>query len=427
MSYKSKLLNSLKNRDLIHSISDEAGLDETLKKEPLSFNCGFDPTAKSLHIGSLLPILNMKRLADAGNKPIVLIGTATGMIGDPSGKSDERTLLDTEEVLTNATSIEKQITSILGTDSSVVHNHKWLEKLSMIEFLREVGKHFSVNAMCSKDSVKDRLENREQGISYTEFSYMLLQAYDFYHLNSEHNCRMQIGGSDQWGNITEGLELIRRLKGEQKDKCFGLTFPLLTTSSGGKFGKTEKGAVWLDPDMSSPYEFYQYWINSADEDAEKLLFYFTDLEVDEVKDLIKDSKKSPEKRIAQTRLAEELTTLVHGEEEVKKSKAASKVFFGGSLKDVSVESLKSIFSDVPSTSLKSEDLKDGLGIIELLVKSTLAKSKGEARRLIEGGGIYVNNERVEASTASINTGDFIEQSVLVIRSGKKKYHLIEIN
>jgi len=417
------LLTELKNRELIHSLSDEAGI-KTLLEKPITFYCGFDPTAASLHIGSLLPLLTLKRLSEAGHKPIALIGTATGMIGDPSGKSEERNLIDSAAVKKNAAGLQKQIKAILGKEAKIVENYDWLGKLNLIEFLRDVGKHFSVNQMCSKDSVKTRLENREQGISYTEFSYMLFQAYDFLELYKAHNCQLQIGGSDQWGNITEGTELVRRMA---DGKAYGLTFPLLTTASGTKFGKTEKGAVWLDPELTSPYEFYQYWINAADADVIKLLKFFTFLSLDEISEIEHEHGKAPEKRLAQQKLASEVTALIHGKGEVKRAEDATKVFFGGSLDDIPAETLLRVFSDVPATEVPSKEIDSGIEITELLVRATLAKSKGEAKRLVNGGGIYLNNVRIEEASKSVKTGDFIEKSVAVLRSGKKKYHLVKIS
>lgn len=419
------LLKTLKERGILQDASHEKDLEKALASEKLSFYCGFDPTADSLHIGSMLPLVTMRRLQKAGHRPIVLLGSATGMIGDPSGKSEERNLLDEKAVAKNLAGIEKQISLFLEPGSfKLVKNDSWIKKLNIIEFLRDVGKHFSVNSMLAKDSVKTRIESKEQGISYTEFSYMILQAYDFYHLNKENNCRLQIGGSDQWGNITAGLELIRRRNEETHPQCFGMTFPLITTSSGAKLGKTEKGAVWLDAERTSPYEFYQYWINTSDADVIRYIKLFTEIEGEELSALEKQITSAPEKREAQKALAEELTSLIHGKAGLASAVAASRILFGEKIENIDSKTLKSIFKDVPSVNLASARLEQGVGILDLLVESSLAKSKGEARRLLEGGGIYVNNEKASNAQEQIDKARFIGGEVLVLRSGKKNYALV---
>ncbi len=426
----SNLFEELKQRALVQDLSDQKQIQKELSGGSLTFYCGFDPTSDSLHVGSLLPLTMMKRLQAAGHKPLALVGSGTGMIGDPSGKSEERVLLGSEQISSNISGISAQITTLLGENFELVENGKWLEGLNLVEFLRDVGKHFSVNQMMAKDSVKSRLENREQGISYTEFSYMLLQAYDFYHLYQEKGCRLQIGGSDQWGNITEGIELIRRkTSGDDKiqsNKALGFTFPLLTTSSGAKFGKTEKGAVWLSAERTSPYEFYQYWINQADQDALKMLNFFSFRSVEEIAELKAEHEKSPQTRMAQKALAEELTSMVHGSEEVKKAETAAQVFFGGSVTDLPGETLVEIFSDVPSSSLSKSELEGGIDIVDLLVNSELEKSKGAAKRSISGGGVYLNNQRVEDAELKVTSEDLVDSMVLILRLGKKKYHLVRV-
>jgi len=386
----SDILLDLERRELLHDVTHKEQLTEALHSGPITFYCGFDPTAESLHVGSLLPLIAMKRLLQAGHKPIAVLGTGTGMIGDPSGKTEERSLLNDDVLEKNVKGIEQQIRHILGKDATCVTNHSWLASMNAIEFLRDVGKHFSVNMMMTKDSVRARLEDRSQGISYTEFSYMLLQAYDFYHLYNEYGCRLQLGGSDQWGNITAGIDFIRRRAGGDT-QVFGLTLPLLTTSSGSKFGKTEEGNVWLSPERTSPYHFYQFWLNTEDADVIRFLRFFTELREDELSSLEISVQEEPNKRVAQKRLAEELTALVHGTEELSKATAAT-----------------------------------GLPFIELLAASSLAKSKGEARRLVSNGGAYLNNEKVTDVDFSVTTAQLATPSTILLRSGKKNYHLIRV-
>lgn len=423
-------IKRLRERELIHDVSHEEELEKKLQSGCVPFYCGFDPTADSLHVGSMLPLTMMRRLQRLGHKPILVLGSGTGMIGDPSGKSEERTLLGDEQIAHNLDGIEAQARkffSFEGTNAAlVVRNDEWLRKIDLITFLRDVGKHFSVNAMMAKDSVRARLEDRDQGISYTEFSYMLLQAYDFYWLYRQHGCLLQIGGSDQWGNITAGIDFIRRKTGNDKGQAFGLTFPLVTTASGTKFGKTEQGTVWLDPKRTSPYRFYQYWLNTADADVVHFLRMFTDLDDEQLAQLEEQTQQDPGKREAQKRLAEEMCSLVHGEAETRRAENASKVLFGGKLTDVDDAALSDIFSDVPSTEINESELSAGISIVELLKSSGLAKSNGEARRTIEGGGVYLNNERVSDAAFSVTTDCLATESMLVLRSGKKKYHLIKI-
>jgi tyrosyl-tRNA synthetase len=424
------LLQELQSRGCLHDASHFSELEALLEKEKISFYCGFDPTANSLHAGSMLPLLIMRRLQQRGHTPIVLIGSATGMIGDPSGKSEERKLLDEETLRANVSGIEKQIRLFLGADGPnafrLVKNDQWLGSVQLIEFLRDTGKHFSVNAMMAKESVKNRLENREQGISYTEFSYMLLQAYDYYWLNKHLDCRLQVGGSDQWGNITAGLELIRRRAGESAPAAYGLTFPLLTTSTGAKFGKTERGAVWLDPRRTSPYSFYQYWLNTADADVVKYLQLFTTVDDEELSGLQQAVQEHPEERRAQQYLARTLCTLVHGAEETERALRAARILFGEKLDNIDSNTLLEIFSEVPSTALEADVLASGILLPDLLLRCGLANSKGAARRSIESGGIYLNNERAAGVDTRISSSALVDGAVLLLRSGKKNYHLVTI-
>ncbi len=421
------ILDELHQRKLIHGSTDEAALRAHLSDAaPVTFYVGFDPTSDSLHVGSLLPIITMARLQRAGHRPIILVGGATGMIGDPSGKSAERQLLDTAVLERNVAGIRDQLRAMLDLDDPKVgalvrNNADWLSGLSLVSFLRDVGKHFSVNAMIARESVKMRLENREQGISYTEFSYQLLQAYDFLHLSNEDGCTLQLGGSDQWGNITAGADLIRRLTGRV---VHGLTVPLLTTSAGTKFGKTEAGTVWLDPKRTSPYQFYQFWLRSADDDVIKLLNYFTFVPCDEIAALEATHRERPELRAAHTRLAEEMTLLVHGHAGLESALRGTRVFFGGDLKEVGEDELAGIFADVPSFSLGASVLGAGLPLVDLCALSGFSKSKGEGRRLLESGGIALNQEKVTAKERTITADDFLFGKYLVLRSGKRNYHLI---
>jgi tyrosyl-tRNA synthetase len=424
------LLSQLKRRGCIHDSSSFQELEELLERQCISFYCGFDPTGTSLHVGHLLPLVLMRRMQKAGHKPIAVVGSATGMIGDPSGKCEERALLSEEQIEANSKKIEKQIQLFLSAEGDnaylLVNNADWLRPLGYIEFLRDIGKHFSVNAMLAKDSVRLRLESRDQGISYTEFSYQLLQAYDFYWLYRNCNCRLQVGGSDQWGNITAGLELIRRLMPAPYEPAYALTFPLITASSGAKFGKTEKGAVWLDPARTSPYLFYQYWMNVADADVIHYLSLFTDTDEEMLADLAQTVREKPEQRTAQKKLAWDLTTLVHGETEALQAVQASKVLFGERIANVSSTLLMEIFSDVPSVSLSIAELDRGKTLQDLMVLAGLADSNSAARRLIESGGVYVNNEKAASPRLQLTLDQFIDGSLLVLRSGKKNYRLIRL-
>ena len=420
------IIADLRWRGLIHQTTDDENLAQWLLEEPRTLYAGFDPTSDSLHVGSLLPLITLRRFQKAGHRPIALVGGATGMIGDPSGKSEERNLLDVATLQRNVDGMASQMRRFLDFESDnaavLVNNYDWMKKFSYLEFLRDIGKNFPVNVMMAKDSVKSRLEG-EAGISYTEFSYMLLQAYDFVHLHGEQDCELQIGGSDQWGNITAGIDLARRMKSVQ---LFGLTMPLLLTSDGRKMGKTERGAIWLSAEKTSPYEFYQYWMNVADDDAGNCLRTLTELPHEEIAALDTSRADEPQKRDSQKRLAEALTQMVHGGEGLAIAQRATEVFFGAEISDLSDAQLSQIFADVPSKELPKDRLfGEGLNIIDAFVEAGLSKSKGEARRTVQQGGAYVNNRRVEGIERNVTTDDLASETVMVLRSGKKKYALLK--
>ncbi|MDA7978120.1 MAG: tyrosine--tRNA ligase [Pirellulales bacterium] len=414
-------------RGLIHQTTDDANLQAWLMAQSRTVYAGFDPTADSLHVGHLLPLSMLRRFQRAGHKPIAIVGGATGMIGDPSGKSKERNLLTREQLIANVESIEVQMRGVLDfecgqTSAVLVNNFDWMQNFSYLDFLRDVGKNFPVNVMLAKDSVKGRLEKTDAGMSYTEFSYMLLQAYDFVHLSKHHGCELQIGGSDQWGNITAGIDLARRMLSVQ---LYGLTCPLLTKSDGTKMGKTEAGAIWLSPERTSPYRFYQYWINVGDDDVSNCLRVFTDLNQDDVESLDKSRAEEPHKRESQRRLAEELTKLVHGDSGLQRAQRATQIFFGQEIDQLSDAELGEIFEDVPSKELPRDRLSgDGLGILDAFHESGLASSKGDARRAVQEKGTYLNNARVEDIGRNLTVDDLISETSLVLRRGKKKYAIL---
>lgn len=420
------IFEDLQWRGLIHQTTADDFLPGWLESGSRTLYAGFDPTADSLHVGSLLPLMMLRRFQKAGHKPIAIAGGATGMIGDPSGKSAERNLQSPEQLAANLAGIEMQMRHVLDFDSGdnsaiLVNNNDWMSKFSYIEFLRDVGKNFPVNVMLAKDSVKSRLTS-EAGLSYTEFSYMLLQAYDFVHLNRSFGCELQIGGSDQWGNVTAGIDLGRRMLGAQ---LYGMTCPLLTKTDGSKMGKTESGAIWLSAERTSPYQFYQYWLNVADEDTGKCLRFLTELSRDEILALDQSREEAPGKRDSQKKLAEELTRLIHDESGLAAAKQATEIFFGAEIEDLTDAELGQIFSDVPNSELSCSELDgDGIGLIESLVISGLMKSNGEARRAIKQGGIYVNNRRLQDMNYRLSRIDLASESVIVLRSGKKKYALM---
>jgi tyrosyl-tRNA synthetase len=409
-------------RGLIYDASE--GLREALASQKITGYIGFDPTAPSLHVGSLLPIMGLVRLQQYSHTPVALVGGGTGMIGDPSGKTEERQLLSKEQIEYNLEGIRAQLSRFLDFEARtnkalLVNNADWLVSVSMVDFLRDVGKYFTVNYMLAKESVKRRYE---EGISFTEFSYMLLQAYDFLVLHDRYGCTLQMGGSDQWGNIVAGIELIRKLRGT---RCYALVSPLVTTSAGIKFGKTEAGSVWLDANLTSPYRFYQFWYNTDDRDVVKYLKFFTMLNRQEIAALEALTASAPEKREAQKRLAEEVTLMVHGEYNLRKAIQASQVLFGGEIADLSASEVLDIFADVPSSDIpRASFAGDGMPLVDLVIACGFAPSKGAARRLIEAGGIYVNNRRVADVQATIDLSALIEGQYLVLRKGAREYHLV---
>ena len=421
------IFSELRWRGLIHQTTDDAGLPAWLDAKPRTLYAGFDPTADSLHVGHLVALMILRRFQQAGHKPIALVGGATGMIGDPSGKSEERNLLSLDALRANVEAMQQQMRALLDFDSGpnaalLVNNFDWMGKFSYLDFLRDVGKSFSVNVMLSKDSVKSRLERTDSGLSYTEFSYMLLQAYDFVHLNERYGCELQVGGSDQWGNITAGIDLGRRMRSVQ---LYGMTCPLLTKSDGTKMGKTESGALWLSPARTSPFQFYQYWINVEDADVGRCLRLFTDLTQDEVAALDAARVADPSQRASQRTLAEGITRLVHGESGLKKAQRATEILFGAEIDGLSDRDLGEIFADVPSKELPRSSLQgEGLKLLDALVTAGLAKSNSDARRTIEQGGAYVNNRRLDGIDTRLTSTNLASETVLVLRSGKKKYALL---
>ncbi|HCW7714931.1 TPA: tyrosine--tRNA ligase [Staphylococcus aureus] len=413
------LIEDLKWRGLIYQQTDEQGIEDLLNKEQVTLYCGADPTADSLHIGHLLPFLTLRRFQEHGHRPIVLIGGGTGMIGDPSGKSEERVLQTEEQVDKNIEGISKQMHNIFefGTDHGavLVNNRDWLGQISLISFLRDYGKHVGVNYMLGKDSIQSRLEH---GISYTEFTYTILQAIDFGHLNRELNCKIQVGGSDQWGNITSGIELMRRMYGQTD--AYGLTIPLVTKSDGKKFGKSESGAVWLDAEKTSPYEFYQFWINQSDKDVIKFLKYFTFLGKEEIDRLEQSKNEAPHLREAQKTLAEEVTKFIHGEDALNDAIRISQALFSGDLKSLSAKELKDGFKDVPQVTLSN----DTTNIVEVLIETGISPSKRQAREDVNNGAIYINGERQQDVNYALAPEDKIDGEFTIIRRGKKKYFMV---
>lgn len=421
-----KLLEEIQTRGMIEQVSDE-GLGDWLTENKTTVYVGFDPTAPSLHLGHLVPILAMSYFQRHGHRVIIVIGGATGMIGDPSGKSDERNLLTTEMVALNAAGVKKQMSHFLeftGPNAAImVDNNDWIGPMTFIDWLRDVGKFFTVNYMVAKESVRQRMAS-DQGISFTEFSYMTMQAYDFLYLFDEYGCMLQCGGNDQWGNITAGMDLVRKVRSK---RVFGMTFPLLSTASGEKFGKTAGNAVWLDPERTSPYQFYQYWLNTEDNDVERYLKIFSALSLEEIKLVCEKHHAQPERRQGQKALAADITRRVHGEEELAKVKRASEALFGGDLTGLEAVELLDIFADVPSTQIPEGKFDEGISLIELLVETSLADSRGKARKLIQQGGVYVNNARVQIPESTLTRENLLSGSVLVLRSGKKNYHLVQVS
>ncbi|MGM8213375.1 tyrosine--tRNA ligase [Virgibacillus sp. W0430] len=419
------ILQDLERRGLIQQTTDREGLEKHLKENQVTLYCGFDPTADSLHIGHLLPITMLKRFQQAGHKPIALIGGGTGMIGDPSGRSTERSLNTAAVVKGFSDKIEQQLARLLnfdhGTNAAVArNNHDWLASMTAIDFLRDAGKHFGINYMLAKDAVTSRIE---QGITYAEFSYMILQSLDFLKLYEQENCTLQIGGSDQWGNITAGMEFIRRSKGEEEIKVFGLTVPLITKADGTKFGKTAGGAIWLDAEKTSPYEFYQFWFNTDDRDVMKFLNFFTFLAQDELAALQTEVDHNPGDRVAQKRLAEEMTKTVHGEQAFQQAIKISESLFSGDLKKLTANEIEQGFKDVPTETIA----KANINLVDLLVEASISSSKRQAREDIKNGAIYVNGERNQQLDYQLSETDRIEDTFTIIRRGRKKYFLIRFN
>ncbi len=419
--------DELKWRGLVYDHTE--AVPDVLIKEKITVYNGFDPTADSLHIGHLVPMMALARLQRLGHTPIALAGGGTAMVGDPSGKSQERNLLSREQIEANLVGVKSQLASVLdfkvkSNPALLLNNAAWLNKLQLMDFLRDTGKYFTVNYMLAKDSVKSRLD-REDGISFTEFSYMLLQAYDFLYLYEHYNCIMQTGGSDQWGNITAGVELIRKAKGR---RALAMVYPLITKADGSKFGKTAVGdTIWLSPARTSPYRFYQFWLNTDDADVINYLKYFTWLDQVEIKDLEQALFERPEQREAQRCLAQEMTRMIHGQTAVTKAEQAARVLFGGNLDGLDATDIAEIFTDVPSSQIAKTELEgEGTPVVDLLVSSELASSKGEARRAIKGGGIYLNNQRVTDVMQRVTLAQSIEGQFLVLRKGRKKYHLVQI-
>ncbi len=418
-------------RGMIHQMMP--GTQEQLKKEMTTAYLGIDPTADSLHIGHLVGVMMLKHFQRSGHKPLALIGGATGMIGDPSWKSQERKLLDEETLRHNQEAIKAQLAKFLDFDSDapnaaeMVNNYDWMKDFSFLRFIRDVGKHITVNYMMAKDSVKKRLggEN-QQGMSFTEFSYQLIQGYDFLHLNQEKNCKLQLGGSDQWGNITTGTELIRRVNGGE---AYALTCPLITKADGGKFGKTESGSVWLDPKRTSPYRFYQFWLNVTDADAEKYIKIFTELTREEIEELVKLQQEDPGQRPLQKRLAKEITTMVHSAADYEAAVEASQILFSNKAKDIlhkiDEETLLAVMEGVPRAEIEIADIEAGIGLANLLVeKARIFSSKGEMRKMVQGGGVSINKEKIADPYMSTSTDLLLNGKYILVQRGKKNYHLL---
>ena len=421
------MIEELRWRGLLADATEHAA--DALAAGQVTGYIGFDPTAPSLHVGSLVPIMGLVHLQRAGHCPVALVGGGTGLIGDPSGKASERVLLDRVRAEENAGGIRGQLASFLDFESRsaparMVNNLDWLDGLGLVDFLRDIGKHFSVNAMLRKESVRRRIAGEESGISFTEFSYQLLQAYDFLELNRRYGCTLQMGGSDQWGNITAGIDLVRRMGG---GRCHGLVFPLVESAGGVKFGKTEEGTVWLDPERTSPYRFYQFWLNTDDGDVVRYLRMFTLLDRDTVEELAGAAAERPYRREAQRRLAAEMTRVVHGAGELERAERASQVLFGGSLEGLGASDIAEIFADVPSTVVARAGLEgEGMELAALMADHGMAPSRSEARRLIRGGGVYVNGIRKGDWAGRVGVDDCVEGRFLVVRTGKKRYFVVEV-
>ncbi len=417
-------------RGMIHDVMP--GTEELLQKEMITAYVGIDPTADSLHIGHLVSVMTLRHLQRNGHKPLALVGGATGMIGDPSMKSQERNLLNEEELHRNQEGIKKQLSKILDFESKepnaaeMVNNYDWMKGFTFLDFIRDIGKHITVNYMMSKDSVKKRLSGEGEGMSFTEFTYQLVQGYDFLYLYQNKNCKLQMGGSDQWGNITTGSELIRRICGGE---AFALTWPLITKSDGGKFGKTESGNVWLDPKRTSPYKFYQFWLNVSDADAEKYIKIFTSLTHEEIEQFTEQQRNEPHLRILQKTLAKEVTTMVHSAADVQAAEEASQMLFGQgtaeSLAALDEDTFMSVFEGVPQYELERSALEAGIPLLDFLsTQTTIFPSKGEARRMVEGGGLSINKEKVADLNADVTAAKLINGKYMLVQKGKKNYYVV---
>ena len=414
---KSRFIDELEQRGLVQDTTDLSSLELRLEEKPITLYHGIDPSASSLHIGNFVGVLMLRRFQDAGHRPIVLIGGSTGMIGDPGGRSDERNLLDEETLAGNLEGIRSQLEKLVDLDNAeLVNNFEWTKDVNVLDFLRDVGKHATVNQMVARDSVRTRMEGKH-GISYTEFSYMLLQAFDFWWLHQNHNCELQIGGSDQWGNIAQGVDLIRR---RSSVSPHGLTWPLITRSDGQKYGKSVDGAVWLDPEMTLPYEFHQYWLRVDDRDLERFLLQLTLLEVNEISEIVKEHELAPENRLGQGLLADEITKLVHGETAVRESRLAAEALFGED--DLTVDMFEALRGVVQETPISSDVLASDEGLIEALVISALVGSKGEARRLLKQGGVSLN--RKKTSSSRIDASEIVGNRYVLLQKGKKQRNIL---
>ncbi|MFH1747777.1 MAG: tyrosine--tRNA ligase [Planctomycetota bacterium] len=426
---KIDFLKDLEQRDLIHQISTPA-LDDLLQRERVTAYIGFDPTADSLHVGSLLQLVLLRRFQLAGHRPIGVVGGGTGLIGDPSGRESERCLLTLEQLDHNRAGIRRQMEQFLDFDPGdalLIDNTEWLCRLNLVEFLRDIGKHFSVNQMIARDSVRNRLETREQGLSFTEFTYMLMQAYDFLELYDRYGCLLQMGGSDQWGNILSGSDLIRRLRNVE---TYGLTIPLVERADGKKFGKSEEGNIWLDPQRTSPYQFYQFWMNTEDTDVVRHLKSFTMLPMAEIAEAAQAVKTAPEQRQAQGRLAEEVTRLVHGSEALARAQKTTRVLFskGADYHELSGQELAEAFHGAPASQLARQALgTSAAGLVALLVESNLYPSRGRARKDVPAGAVSVNNVAIRDPEYTLSENDLLAGDFIILRKGKKHYHVLRVN
>ncbi|MCD7896106.1 MAG: tyrosine--tRNA ligase [Planctomycetaceae bacterium] len=419
-------LEILTKRGIVNTVSDPA-LGDLFAKEMVSFYCGYDPSFRSLQIGNLFAIVTMRRLQELGHRPVVLVGGATGCIGDPSGRSTERNLLEMDTVRSNVESIRKQLESLIDfgdkkNGAILVNNYDWLSKFNFLDFLRDVGRRFRVSDMMARESVKRRMES-EDGVSYTEFSYQILQAYDYLHLYENHGVRLQMGGGDQWGNITAGIDLVRRVRAAQ---VFGMVVPLVTDSKGQKFGKSLGGTVYLDPEISSPYQMYQFLMNAEDVCVVDYLKYYTFLSLEEIDELAREVSERPEGRVAQRRLAGEVVKFVHGEKGLAQAEKATGIFFGDAIENVSDDDLQSIFAEVPRVELEKDKLAAGINIVDLLALTPIWKGKNDVRRSIEQRGAYLNNIPVEAADVTVTTANLASAGALVVRKGKKNYALVKV-